>query len=169
MMDDKYLYINSEYRRSPIYYIDKECTQRYTGHVEDYFNGVLCWECDMVNGLREGIEKVYYEETGELEQINQVEDNVCKGLGIEFYKSGQISSISLFSNDIPMDYYIYSEDGKLEKEYIYKGEIISGIIHTFREKSEIVELRKKIDLSKIHDEITKYGKILDIDRLFTKE
>lgn len=51
-LNTKDLYEKDDYDHS-IYYTDKECTQPYTGHVEDYWDGKLCWESDIVNGYGE--------------------------------------------------------------------------------------------------------------------
>ena len=50
-MNTKNLYEKDDYDIYSIYYTDKECTQPYTGHVEEYWNGRLSWEEDVVNGF----------------------------------------------------------------------------------------------------------------------
>lgn len=89
------LYEGEEVNGTAKLYIDKNCTIPYTGNIEEYFSGKLSWECDIADGLQDGIERLYYDFTGELERINEVHNNMGCGLCIEYYKSGKISSMRL--------------------------------------------------------------------------
>lgn len=151
------LYQGKEINNNSTFYIDENCTIPYTGHVEDYFNGKLSWECDIVNGIQDGIEKVYYDFTGELERINEIKNNRGYGLCIEYYKNGKISSISILIYDVNVDSYFYDEAGKLEEVNIMDKDNAIGINYSFIE-DKIAELRKKYDLKKLNEEILKYGK-----------
>ena len=55
------LYEGEDINGESTFYVDKNCTIQYTGHVKDYFRSNLSWECDIVEGLQDGIEKQYYE------------------------------------------------------------------------------------------------------------
>ena len=77
----------------PCYYIDKDCTKPFTGHIEDYDRGYLSMESDVVNGYLEGVRKDYFFMSDKLEMISQVKHNLTNGLSIEFYETGVIHSI----------------------------------------------------------------------------
>ncbi len=79
---------------NPTYYVDKGCTIPFTGHLEEYFKGKLSRECDIVNGIMEGIEKIYYDFEGCLEMYHEVNENRNNGLSIEYYRNGQIMNIA---------------------------------------------------------------------------
>jgi len=51
------------------------------------------------NGLQHGIEKVFNEDTGKLEQISEYEGNFQSGLSIEYSDKENISSISIVWNN----------------------------------------------------------------------
>ena len=151
-----------------IFYLDENCTIPYTGHVEDYFKGKLSWECDIVDGVRNGIEKTYYGFTGELECINEVKDNMGNGLAMEFYKNGKVMSISTTIDNLIIDSYSYSEDGKLAKVDIWGMENSIGINYS-RVKEKIPVLRKRYDLEKLNEEILQYGIPIEFRKHFYNE
>jgi len=157
-MNTKDLYEKEDYDIYSIYYTDKECTQPYTGHVEEYWNGKLCWESDIVNGYGEGIRKDYDNIHDVLESVMEVRHNKANGLGFEYYRNGRIASISISIDDIAIDYCFYDETGKLTKEfYLSEPFYISGI-DTSGIKEKIPAVREKYDLKKLNEEILKYGK-----------
>jgi len=166
-MNYEELYEDGEINGDTVFYLDEECTEKYTGHIEYYFNNILIWECDIKEGVRSGVEKHYYEETGELEQINQIENNVGKGISIEYYKNGKIRSISLLVNNLNIDSYEYNEEGQLESKYVYSDERVLGINHLAL-KEQLIELREKFNLEMINEEIMKYGRIMDEKNLFNR-
>ena len=149
-----------------VFYEDEECTIPFTGHVEEYWNGKLSWECDIVNGLREGIEKTYYDNTGELEIVNEVKNNNGYGLAVEYYKSGRIKSISFLVDTVNADGYIYDETGNILIHEIMNEENSFGIAFCHI-KEKLDELRRAYDLEKINEDIQKYGEKIDIvDKYF---
>lgn len=151
------LYEGEEVNGTTKLYVDESCIVPYTGHVEEYFDGKLSWECDIVDGLQDGIEKIYYDFTGELERINEVHNNMGYGLCIEYYKSGKISSISILVHNLNVDSYSYNENGKLEKVRIMNENNAVGINYSFiKDKMQI--LRKRYSLEKLNEEILEYGK-----------
>lgn len=125
------------------FYVDENRTIPYTGHVEYYFKGKLSWECDIVDGLQNGIEKEYYDATGELERIGEVKDNMGYGLSVEYYKSGKIRSISLVYHTVNFDSYSYDENGVLEEIYTINENDSFGISYSSI-KYKISELRKNM-------------------------
>lgn len=86
-MNCENLYEGEEINGETTLYIDKKCTIPYTGHVEYYFKGKISWECDIVKGLQQGIEKIYCDDTGKLERVSEVKQNRGNGLSIEYYKN----------------------------------------------------------------------------------
>jgi antitoxin component YwqK of YwqJK toxin-antitoxin module len=110
------LYEKEDYDIYSIYYTDQECTQPYTGHVEEYWNDILSWEADIVDGYGEGIRKEY-DENGKLKIIMEEEKNKVNGLEFEYYNSGKILSASLWIDNIVIESYIYDETGSLVEIY----------------------------------------------------
>ena len=151
-----------------IFYLDENCAMPYTGHVEDYFKGKLSWECDIVDGVKNGIEKTYYGFTGELECINEVKENMGNGLAMEFYKSGKVMSISTTIDNLIIDSYSYSEEGELEEISIWGKDNSIGINYS-RVKEKIPELRKRYDLEKLNEEILQYGIPMEFRKHFYRE
>lgn len=151
-MNWKDLYESGEVNGNTVFYVDENCTMLFTGKVEDYFNGKLSWECDIVNGLREGVEKEYYDNTGELSAVTEMKNNRAYGLHIEYYKSGKISSISTIIGEVFIDIYSYDEDGKLKRVTNISRENAIGINYKAIE-DKIPALREEYDLEKISEEI----------------
>lgn len=151
-MNIENLYEGEEVNGEATFYVDKNCTVPYTGHIEYYFNNKLSWECDIVNGLMNGIEKEYYDNTGELERIGQVKNNMGYGLCVEYYKNGKVSSISLVYNTVNFDSYSYDEQGVLQEIYIMNENNSFGISYSLI-KDKIFELREKYSLEKLNEEI----------------
>ena len=157
-MNLKDLYEGEEINGASAIYMDENCTVPYTGHVEDYFQGKISWECDIVNGLKEGIEKNYYDFTGELESVNEMKDNSGNGLSVEYYKNGKIKSISTVINDLNIDSYLYDEDGNLVQVSLMKENGSIGINYAYI-KDKLPDLREKYDLEKMNREILESGKL----------
>lgn len=153
-MNSKDLFEGEELHGEPVLYVDENCTIPYTGHIEEYFNGKISWECDIVNGLQNGIEKTYYDNTGELERVNEIKDNMGSGLCVEYYKNGKISSISILIGNVNVDYYSYNEEGKLRKVYVMDDKNEIGI-DWISIKDKIPAYRKKYNLEKINEKILK--------------
>lgn len=151
-MNIENLYEGEEVNGETSFYIDENCTMPYTGHIEYYFKDKLSWECDIVDGLQNGIEKEYYDNTGELERVSEVKDNMGYGLSIEYYKSGKIRSISLVFHTVNFDSYSYDENGILEKVYVMNEDNSFGINY-FAIKDKILELREKYNLDKLNKEV----------------
>lgn len=159
-LNTKDLYEKDDYDHS-IYYTDKECTQPYTGHVEDYWDGKLCWESDIVNGYGEGIRKEYNNIHNVLEAVIEVKHNKTNGLGFEYYRNGRIASIGISIDDIYIDYYLYDETGKLTKEYHVSEPYDTFEIRISGIKEKIPAIGEKYNLKKLNEEILKYGKPME--------
>ncbi|MDE6912894.1 MAG: hypothetical protein K2P35_04270 [Lachnospiraceae bacterium] len=157
-MNAKDLYEKADYDVYSIYYTDKECTQPYTGHVEEYWNGKLCWESDIVNGYGEGIRKEYDNIHDVLETVIEVKHNKANGLGFDYHRNGRIASIGISIDDIDIDYYLYDETGKLMKEFHVSEPYDTFEIRISGIKEKIPAIREKYNLKKINEEILKYGK-----------
>ena len=157
-MNTKDLYEKDDYDIYSIYYTDKECTQPYTGHVEDYWDGKLCWESDIVNGFGEGIRKEYNNIYDVLESVTEVRHNKANGLGFEYYRNGRIASISISIDDIAIDYYFYDETGKLTTKFILPEPYDILGINILGIRDKILEVREKYNLEKLNEEILKYGR-----------
>lgn len=68
-MEEKQLYTQYDINGDYIYYLDKECTKAFSGHIEDYDRGALCMEADVVDGYMNGIHKEYFDNSTQLKQI----------------------------------------------------------------------------------------------------
>lgn len=149
-MNWKDLYEAGEVNGDTVFYVDESCTVPFTGHVEEYFKDKLSWECDIVNGLREGISKEYYDFTGELSVVTEMKNNQAYGLCIGYYKNGRIRSISTIIGEVIIDTCLYDEAGKLKSKQIMRRENAIGINYTILEK-KIAALRAVYDLDKINE------------------
>ena len=124
-----------------IYYEDESLTIPYTGVIVDYFKGKLSWECEIKNGFKEGIEKVYYDDTGELAAVNEVSKNTLNGISTEYYKSGKIMHKSIVLGNAHIDTISYDEEGNIiERVSISKDNPPPGI---YLDWEKIEEFRKK--------------------------
>ncbi len=160
-MNTKNLYEKDDYDIYSIYYLDKECTQPYTGHVEEYWNGRLSWEEDVVNGFGEGLRKEYDDIYGMLESVKEVRHNKINGLGFEYHRNGKIASISINIDNLAIDYCFYDEIGKLTEEFYLSEPFYILGIDTSRIKEKIPAMREKYNLKKLNEEILKFGKPME--------
>lgn len=160
-MNTKDLFEKDDYDIYSIYYTDKECTQPYTGHVEDYWDGKLCWESDIVNGYGEGIRKEYDNIRDVLESVIEVSRNKANGLSFEYHRNGKIASVGLWINDVCIDYYLYDETGKLTKEFHESEPYDTHAIRFSGIKEKLPAMREKYNLKKLNEEILKYGKPME--------
>lgn len=164
MHEDK-LFFKDDINGNAIFYLDENCTEPYTGKLEEYFQGFLNVESDIVDGFKNGISKEYYKFGSELKSISQMRYNLNTGLMIEFYKDGSISGISLSVNEYALEYVYYDENGNIEYEK-YREKTFE----TFKVRKEIKgivqELLEKYDLRKINEEIMREGKNFDYKKYF---
>lgn len=110
-MNEKDLYTGIVYGNGNLtYYVDEKCSIPYTGHVEVIYNGILEEEFNVVDGLRNGIEKQY--ENGNLTWISETKGNRCFGFGVEYYPSVAFKTIAIWWDDDWVLAYSYSEDGQ---------------------------------------------------------
>lgn len=101
-----------------IFYVDSSLEKPYSGIVVDYFKGLLSWEFEVQDGFRTGIERKYYD-TGELMEENDTNHNTIDGVAKEFYKNGNIKSISIVIRNVFIDTIFYDESGnKINKTSI---------------------------------------------------
>ncbi|CBK73057.1 hypothetical protein CIY_00620 [Butyrivibrio fibrisolvens 16/4] len=68
-MNENDLFVLDDINGNPMFYVDEECTKTYTGRTEDYFQGVLCREAEVVDGYYDGVCKDYYQLSDKLEMI----------------------------------------------------------------------------------------------------
>lgn len=132
---------------NPTYYVDKGCTIPFTGHLEEYFKGKLSRECDIVNGIMEGIEKIYYDFENCLEMYREVNENRNNGLSIEYYKNGQIMNIATAIDEYYIiDFYSYTEQGKQQEIWILEeGEQWQHHCYYYTEDGKVRETWKRAD------------------------
>ena len=125
-----------------IYYIDNIRTIPFNGIIVDYFNGVLSWEFEVKDGYRTGIERTYYDETGELMEENETDHNTVNGLAKEYYKNGNIKYKSIVIRNTTIDSIMYDEEGNI----IRKKTMSENDHGYFRLKNKIDEYRERYKL-----------------------
>lgn len=103
-----------------IFYLDEALLSPFTGKVVDYFHNVLSWEFEVQDGFRTGIERKYYDDTGELMEENETNHNTLDGLVKEFYKCGNLKSQAMVIRNIFIYTIFYDE-----KQGVHKTETIS--------------------------------------------
>jgi len=122
-----------------IFYVDNIKTIPFNGIALDYFKGVLSWEFEVKDGYRTGIERTYYDETGELKEENETDHNTVNGLAKEYYKNGNIKCKSIVIHNAFIDSIRYDEEGNIiTKKIMSENENICHI-----DKNEINEYREK--------------------------
>ncbi|BDC97657.1 hypothetical protein [Treponema saccharophilum] len=146
---------------NPTYYADEKCEIPYTGHVEVIYNGKLEEEFDIVDGLRNGIQKEY--ENGILTEIDETRGNRTSGFGVSYYPSGAFKAISITYDDNLISAYFYSEDGHNVKKFGVP-ERFKDIVKT--KPDGIFALVSIADLEKMNEEILKYGHPLNLPKGF---
>jgi len=126
-----------------IYYTDSSLEKPYFGIVVDYFKGVLNWEFEVKDGFRTGMERKYYD-TGELMEENDTDHNTIDGVSKEFYKNGNIKSISIVIRNVFIDSISYDESGnKINETFMNESK------HSyFLLERKIDEYRKKYKIEK---------------------
>ena len=164
-MDERQLYwqydINGEY----IYYLDKECTKLFSGHIEDYDRGVLWWEADVVDGYIKGVYKEYFENSTKLELICFYRYNLQFGLYMDFYETGRVHYLCLIINNQDYDTYEFSESGELNQKEIWPNVKYYNVIVKPDDKI-LNSLREEFDLEKISEEIQRDGENFDYEKYF---
>ena len=146
---------------NPTYYADEKCEIPYTGHVEVIYDGKLEEEFDVVDGLRNGIQKEY--ENGILTEIDETRGNKISGFGVAYYPSGAFKAISITYKDNLISAYFYSEDGHNVKK--------CGVPERFRDilktnPDGIFALVSLADFEKMNQEIIKFGHPLNLPKGF---
>lgn len=157
-MNTKNLYEKEDYDIYSIYYTDEECTKPYTGHVEEYWRGKLSWEADIVNGFMQGVTKEYNDRSGILETAMEMKQNKVNGLEFGYYENGKIASISIWVENVEIDYCHYDEAGRLTEQFILPEPYDILGINMLGIRDKILEVRKKYNLEKLNEEILKYGR-----------
>ncbi len=136
-----------------MYFFDEDCTIPYNGILIDYFKGFLNCIYTIQNGHQTGIEIVYYEESTAIERLSYMLHGNIDGISIDFFESGEISSISMVIGNAYIDIISYNENGTLkEKKFIehLKANAFVGLaIHT----KILLEYRKKYNLEEIATKI----------------
>jgi len=141
-MDINDLYTDTDVNTGEnIFYLDSSFKKPYNGIVVDYFKGLLSWEFEVKDGFRTGIERMYYD-TGELMDENMTDHNTVDGIAKEFYKNGNIKSISIVIRNVFIDTILYDESGnKTGKSSINERDISYSLV-----KNKIDEYRRKYSI-----------------------
>ena len=146
---------------NPTYYEDEECKKTYTGHVESFYNGKLEEEFDVVDGLRNGIQKEY--ENGILTEIDETRGNKISGFGVAYYPSGAFKSIAITYKDNLIIAYFYSEEGRV----VDKSEVLERDLDILEKNPDgILNLVSLADFEKMNQEIIKFGHPLNLPKGF---
>ncbi len=164
-MNEKDLYTGIVYGNGNLtYYLDEKCEKPYTGHIEVIYDGKLQEEFDVVDGLRNGIEKQYT--NGVLTWISETKGNRCFGFGVEYYLSGAFKTIAIWWDDDWVLAYSYSEDGhNVERSEMSAREKRLGYAIN-PNPDNFFELVTIEDLEKMNEEILKYGHPLNLPKGF---
>ena len=164
-MNEMDLYFKYDINGNNIFYVDEECTKPYTGHVEDYDQGFIWRESDVVNGYYDGVCKEYYFKSDKLEMISEMKYNLQTGLSIEFYESGRVRSVSTLIYDGEIDSISYDENGEIT-EKCFRPDGPKFPLKDEQRLNLIQEIRDKYDLMKIHEEIVRDGINFDYKKYF---
>lgn len=161
-MNEKDLFKDNYYGNgNPTYYLDEKCTIPYTGHVEVIYKGILEEEFDVVDGLRNGIEKEY--EDGILTFACETKKNRDSGFEVQYYPNGAFKAISICYEDCLLVGYFYSENGKM----VEKSEVPERFKNILEINPDgILNLVTIADLEKMNEEILKYGHPLNLPKGF---
>ena len=130
-----------------IFYVDSTLEKPYTGVVVDYFKGVLSWEFEVQDGFRTGIERKYYD-TGELMEENETNHNTIDGMAKEFYKNGNIKSISIAIRNIFIDTISFDESGSIVSRTSMSDSdssycLVENKVGEYREKYKLEEWKNR--------------------------
>lgn len=141
------LYEGNYKNGNPTYYVDKSCTIPFTGHLEEYFKGKLSRECDIVNGIMNGIEKIYYDFEDYLEMYREVNENRNNGLSIEYYKNGQVMVMATAIDEYYIiDFYSYTQQGRQQEIWILEeGEQWQHHCYYYAENGKVKETWRRAD------------------------
>lgn len=167
-MNARDLYTKYDCNGDYIYFTDEACTNAYTGHIEDYDNGYLWREADVVDGFMNGIYKEYFENSMQPAQIVHCEHNLQFGLNVEFYESGKVHYTSLVISNDYFDCLEFDENGSVIKKEIWPDSHFQFWIMKNDDK-KIKRLRMLFDLEKISEEIRRDGKHFDYEKYFKDE
>ncbi len=124
-----------------MFFMDDRLEKPYSGLVVDYFKGTPSWEFEVKDGYRTGIERKFYD-TGELMEENETDHNTINGMAKEFYKNGNIKSISIVIRNIFIDSTLYNESG----EIIRKTSISESNSSFFLVEKKIEKYREKYQI-----------------------
>jgi len=115
---------------------DKPFTGREYAQIE---NKII--EYDVVNGIKHGEFKLYYE-SGKMEIKGQLVNNLNEGKWQYFYESGQIESEGDFADNLPEGIWKwYYRSGKIREEGLFRKGIRFGIWKEFDETGKIINKR----------------------------
>ena len=118
-MNSDDLFFDDDINGEPIYFLDEDLKMPYTGHLEEYFQGKLSFEADVVDGFLDGVCKKYYDLTGEIEDISHMEHNLSTGFGISFYKNGSVSILGISMHNLLVEYISLDENGEIKEKKLY--------------------------------------------------
>lgn len=164
-MDVDNLFEEYDINGEPIFFVDEDCLQPFSGHIEEYDRGFLCMESDVVEGFLDGVYKEYFFLKKKLQLISNVKKNMSNGLSIEFYENGMVQSLSLVIDNEFFDSYQYDENGKLIDKRIWSGQDES-LLNLNTDGVRVTELREEYNLEQINEEILRDGINFDYKKYF---
>lgn len=105
-------------------------SQKYCGSIFEMFNDYIASEFEVKDGLKNGIEKVYFND-GNIESISEYKNGLLDGVTKNYYETGELQEESFFEFGICVSHKIYSKDGRIQEEYAINSN-----------SSELVTLKK---------------------------
>jgi len=88
----------------------------YTGTVYEEFQGRIDLEYEVVNGIKQGLEKEYYPD-GTIQSISQYVGNVLDGPLINYYESGAVEEKAMFEKGVCIQSTSYDQLGRVTEEH----------------------------------------------------
>jgi antitoxin component YwqK of YwqJK toxin-antitoxin module len=92
-------------------------SKKYNGIIFEYFNDRIASEFEIKNGIKNGIEKIYFE-NGNIESISEYKNGLLHGLTKNYYETGELQEDSFFEFGICVSHKIYNKNGTIEEKYV---------------------------------------------------
>jgi antitoxin component YwqK of YwqJK toxin-antitoxin module len=107
-------------------------SQKYNGIIFENFNGNIASEFEIKNGVKNGIEKVYFE-NGNTENISEYKNGLLHGLTKNYYENGKLEEEAIFEFGICLSHKLYDENGNIKEEFtLNKNSSDYKILEVFR-------------------------------------
>jgi hypothetical protein len=101
------------------YFTDKELSIPFTGIVSDASNGHTNSIFELKEGLKDGIEKVFHEDSDLLEQVSEYKKNLQFGVSKEYDEQGELVHVSVVWNNKYLKTLTLSEQNVIERDEDY--------------------------------------------------